>query len=420
MRTWWLNKNILLWIIASCICTFGDVFTTTAIPMLTYSITRSARFTALVYCCDILPEVLFLPIVGVMVDRYSKKLVIISSCIAAGVVLLSLMLTSNPWVYLLGNSLLSFINLFYSIAVRSSLAYITDDTTVRYKVNSLISFVLKIARVGGVSAAAMALLFLKVNKLLLVDSFTFFVTAAIVYMVCFKETKELKEAGCRVLGNITVKKCEGKENNLKEKSKLRLGFKVMGRELRQTVNLLRKEKAFLYATLCYISYFMLEALVGAQLIVFIERDLGKEAFYYAIFQNLLLAGVLLGQFTFHALGLVGKELLTIKLGLLGVLVSLIAIVTFKAFYIAILFGAFQPFVYTSWYAYMYKVFPRETLGRVLSLCSVCFAIARILSSLFVLATCNLISTRVSMGGVGLVILVLLLLNWNLKEKGLGE
>ena len=63
------QKNLVFWIIGSVITVLGDFFFSTFIPVVTYRITQSSTFAAMVVFFDTLPAIILAPMIGFIVDR---------------------------------------------------------------------------------------------------------------------------------------------------------------------------------------------------------------------------------------------------------------------------------------------------------------------------------------------------------------
>ena len=152
-KMYFMDKTILLWILGSTLSAFGDVFTSTAIPLVTFNLTKSAKFSALVLFLDILPIILLSPFIGSMVDKISKKRIIFFSNMVSIVILISfLFIKENEWYYLVGNTMITISAKFYSTAAKTMLPDIISDNDIITRVNSLISLTLKVARILGASS----------------------------------------------------------------------------------------------------------------------------------------------------------------------------------------------------------------------------------------------------------------------------
>lgn len=155
-----MNRNILLWIVGSTLSTFGDVFTSTVIPLVTFNLTKSAKFSAFVLFVDILSTIVLAPMIGMIVDKYSKKKIIFFSNMVSIFVLLSfLIIDGNEWYYLVGNSMISISAKFYSMSAKTMLPDIVDDKNTMNRVNNLISLSLKCGRILGAIFATIILSF---------------------------------------------------------------------------------------------------------------------------------------------------------------------------------------------------------------------------------------------------------------------
>lgn len=385
MKKYWQDKNTLLWVISSFCCSFGDVFTTTAIPLLTYGITKSARFAAAVYFLDVLPEVFLSPLIGVLVDTYNKKKIIIYATLLSGTILLIILCANNCWVYLWGNCFLSMVNLFYSLAVRTSIPFVVTHKNDYAKVNGLISLSLKFARVSAASCATLLLLKTGTKYLLALDSGTFFLTAFLVSRINFKTLVP-------------------KENQHYSLRKLYEHGRAIKTNILKTWDLLKENKAFLKGTFYYALFFILETVLGSQLVVWVEKDLALPNYYYGIYHNMLLAGIVLAQIFLLHYPFQGQEERGISMGIIGANFSLMAMILSQSIYCTIFWGIFQPFIYTCWYAFYYRVIPQEYLGRVLSVCTVIFALIRLITTGIILFLCNIISASTSIFLTTLVLL----------------
>ena len=175
-KLYFMDRNILLWLSGSTLSAFGDVFTSTAIPLVTFNLTKSARFSALVLLLDILPLIILSPLIGTIVDKCEKKKIIIISNLISVLILGSfLIINNNEWYYLIGNSLISISAKFYSTSAKTMLPDIVNDEGVITRVNSLISLTLKIARILGASLAAIVLGLWGTKILFMFDAVSFII-----------------------------------------------------------------------------------------------------------------------------------------------------------------------------------------------------------------------------------------------------
>lgn len=72
------NRNYVLLVLANMVNRFGDSVDSIVFTWLTYSITGSAAFSALIYAANKLPTVFLQPIAGVLLERREKRILWLS------------------------------------------------------------------------------------------------------------------------------------------------------------------------------------------------------------------------------------------------------------------------------------------------------------------------------------------------------
>lgn len=345
------SKREYLWLIASFICTFGDVFTTTAIPILTYKITNSARFAILVFALDVLPEVVLSPFIGDFIDKHSKKMVLMVSCIFSSIILMILPIFNDAWVYLFGNSILSISNIFYSLTVRTALPSIAEENTEFSKLNSVITFALKLARVAGASIATLGVLYIGTSKLLWIDASTFIFSALIIIFIRFKHE--------------TIDYMDVSDNNS-------IGFGTV-------FEFFKEDKYFGECTCMYATMFAVEIALNSLAVVYITGELNLGDAHYGLYQNIQLVGICAAQLLLAHIVIARKEKKLIYWGMFLINVGVISIVLLKAPFLVIVIGIMHPFVEMSWYSLFYNNVRNEIMGKTLSVCTVVFDIIELIT-----------------------------------------
>ena len=71
------NRNYILLVLANIVNRFGDSVDSIVFTWLTYSLTGSAAFSALVYAANKLPTVFLQPVAGALLERRKKKNVMV-------------------------------------------------------------------------------------------------------------------------------------------------------------------------------------------------------------------------------------------------------------------------------------------------------------------------------------------------------
>lgn len=381
IKLYFMDRNILLWLSGSTLSAFGDVFTSTAIPLVTFNLTKSARFSALVLLLDILPLIILSPLIGTIVDKCEKKKIIIISNLISVLILGSfLIINNNEWYYLIGNSLISISAKFYSTSAKTMLPDIVNDEGVITRVNSLISLTLKIARILGASLAAIVLGLWGTKILFMFDAVSF-----IINMLCV--------FGLR-LGSEQITEHQNIEKHQ---------YVFM-----DAVKYFSKDNLFLIMCIVYGGLFFLEGLMQSQMVVFIKQYLLLDDMYYAFYQNCLLVGVVVGQIVLSRYEMVQKEFFWEKVGMGLIVVSLVGIFVFKNIWFGVLYGFGQPLIVTSWYGYFYKHTPGELRGRLLAFTNMCFDSLHLLAVVVVYFICDYFMPQQSLLFTAMVLTIVLL------------
>lgn len=380
-KMYFMDKTILLWIFGSTLSAFGDVFTSTAIPLVTFNLTKSAKFSALVLFLDILPIILLSPFIGSMVDKISKKRIIFFSNMVSIVILVSfLFIKENEWYYLVGNTMITISAKFYSTAAKTMLPDIISDNDIITRVNSLISLTLKVARILGASLAAVVLSTWGTTVLFIFDAVSFGAN-----IICVLSLK---------VKNTNIEKKDKKQN---EKY-----------HFIDSVKYFSVDKLFLAMSIIYAGLFFIEGLMQSQMVVFIKKYLRLGDTHYAIYQNCVLIGVVGGQVLLSKYEMKVKEFFWEKVGVFILIGSLIGIFVFKQVFFGVLYGVGQPLIVTSWYSYFYKHTPKAISGRLLAFSGMCFDVVHLISVTMVYFVCDYLKPQESLlltGGVLLFIVV---------------
>lgn len=200
------QKLFMRSIFANLINRFGDSVDAIAFSWLVYAITNSAAWSAIVLGVNLLPNIVVQPIAGAIVERLSKKRVIVVCDIARGIMtafILILYLGNNlsPWV-LLGITFIN--NTFESFRSPASTCFVPmilkeEHYEFGLSFNQSSSRVCELVGIGlaGVIIAAFG-----IQGAIIVDMLTFFLCAAIIASIPVKE--ELERTASTVLNSIKV------------------------------------------------------------------------------------------------------------------------------------------------------------------------------------------------------------------------
>ena len=188
------NKNYVLLVLANTVNRFGDSVDSIVFTWLTYSLTGSAAFSALVFAANRLPTVFLQPVAGALLERRKKKNVMVVSdllrALLVGYLLFRLLAgLPAPVEMVIFTLLISTVEAFRQPAGGSILPMIVDKE--RY--NEAVSYqsgCSSAAELVGLGAGALIIGTLGNAGAVLVDVLTFVISAALLSCMKTKETKK--------------------------------------------------------------------------------------------------------------------------------------------------------------------------------------------------------------------------------------
>ena len=173
---------IKIWF-AGLINTFGDSFDTLAMSWLVYELTGSKFWFALNFTINAIPNLVIQPFLGVIVERYSKKLIMVISDIGRAllvfsvVILLSLGIT-NPYIILLFTFFMTCFETLRQPASTSLLPHILKEDNLENGV-SLIQITSTLTSILGTSIAGITIAMFGTTFALGIDLMSFILSALI-------------------------------------------------------------------------------------------------------------------------------------------------------------------------------------------------------------------------------------------------
>ncbi len=200
-RPLWAQKDYLKLVAANVINRFGDSIDAIAICWLMYQITNSAAMMALILGLNYLPTILLQPFTGALVERLSKKRVMIAFDIARGlivaltaVIYLSGLLTPALLTGLM--LLISTLEAFRSPAGNAIVPLLL--TPPLFKVGSALNQTAsRVSEIVGLALAGGVVALLGCQGALVIDATTFFLSALIIGFIRLHETLPEKKADLR-------------------------------------------------------------------------------------------------------------------------------------------------------------------------------------------------------------------------------
>jgi DHA3 family macrolide efflux protein-like MFS transporter len=162
---------------------FGDRLELVAIPWLIYGMTGSASGVALWYISISLPSILFGPVVGVLIDRFDRKSVMIASDLIRGVLVGVVPFVQTPFqVYVVA----FMISLFYAIfdptlqAVLPDMMKDKDDLIVA---NSLTAAANSVTVILGPAIGGLIIARLGLSAAFFLDALSFFMSGITIWAI---------------------------------------------------------------------------------------------------------------------------------------------------------------------------------------------------------------------------------------------
>ena len=358
------QKNLAFWIIGSVITVLGDFFFSTFIPVVTYRITQSSTFAAMVVFFDTLPAIILAPMIGFIVDRYDKKKIVIFSNIIAGSIVGLLCITEqNPWLYLATNSLISILALFYSTAAKTMLPLIITDRQLISRVNSLITFLLETATLVGTALAGIAIVYLPYKSMFAIDSISFLINAILVAQIVLRTRENIVDESC------------------------------FFQSLTNTICFIGNNKPFQKGLIYYILFFFLRGFIYAQIVVFLLKELKLDNSSYALFENLIIIGVMIAHCIMIKFALGSKAIEKIKYYFAIIVLIVIVFAYTGTLYFMFVFGICRAYIINTWYTYFYTMTPVNLRGKLLNICVMFFETARLFGIGVAWITIQFISAR---------------------------
>ncbi|GAB6988890.1 MFS transporter [Paenibacillus pini] len=196
IRSLMIHKPYLYMMTAKIISRFGDSLDSVAYSWMVYLITGSELLMGTLFAINYIPGIVFSIFTGVLVDRWSKKKVIICTNTARGlVVMLTAFLYWNgylqPWHLFIFTFINSSFECFSTPAEMALVPRILPKELL-LSGNSLATSSARIAELGGLAAAGALIAFIGVSGAILIDALTFIAAAALFLWVRIQPEEEVK------------------------------------------------------------------------------------------------------------------------------------------------------------------------------------------------------------------------------------
>jgi DHA3 family macrolide efflux protein-like MFS transporter len=181
---------VALWL-GQTISFIGDYFYWLAIPIMVERLTGSALQVGLSVIASALPMLLLGPVAGVFVDRWDRKRTMIVADVLRGSLVLVCLVVRTPdqvWIYYVVAFLMSSISRFFFPAQNAALPLIVRDRNDLLAANGLMQIVQTAGLLIGPALAGFAIGLWGEQVAFLVDSATYFVSAAAILTMTVPRT----------------------------------------------------------------------------------------------------------------------------------------------------------------------------------------------------------------------------------------
>jgi DHA3 family macrolide efflux protein-like MFS transporter len=192
------NRNFVALWIGQTVSFVGDYFYFLAIPIMVERLTGSALAVGLSVIANALPMLLLGPVAGVFVDRWDRKRTMIVADLLRGVLVLACLLvrtSDQVWIYYIVGFLMSCVSRFFFPAQNAALPLVVPDKNDLLAANGLMQIVQTAGLLIGPALAGFSIGLWGEQVAFVVDSATFFVSAAFVATMTVPRTTAGRDPG---------------------------------------------------------------------------------------------------------------------------------------------------------------------------------------------------------------------------------
>ena len=191
------NRSFMALWLGQTISFIGDYFYWLAIPIMVERLTGSALLVGLSVISTALPMLLLGPVAGVFVDRWDRKWTMFVSDVLRGLLVLFCLVVQSPdqvWVFYVVGFLMSSVSRFFFPAQNAALPLIVPDKDDLLAANGLMQIVQTVGLLVGPAMAGFAIALWGEKVAFLVDSATFFLSAAAILLIRVPHTTTGRQA----------------------------------------------------------------------------------------------------------------------------------------------------------------------------------------------------------------------------------
>ena len=184
------SQNSILFYLASLISIFGTAIYTFAMSLHVLKSTGSSLSFSSTLILSILPIVFFNPFVGVIVDKYDKKKLVILANILNGVFLLGIYVISlfnglSIGLIYLSTFVISSINIVFDVSIDSSIPNLVSKVKI-VNINAGNRIIDSISSILGPVMGGIVFVFFDIKTFILVNSISFLISSILDWKIDFK------------------------------------------------------------------------------------------------------------------------------------------------------------------------------------------------------------------------------------------
>jgi MFS family permease len=206
------NRDFVALWLGQTISFIGDYFNWLAVLIMVERLTGSALMVGLSTISNALPMLFLGPVAGVFVDRWDRKWTMIVSDLLRGLLVLLCLLVRTAdqvWVYYVVGFLMSCVSRFFYPSQNAVLPLIVPDEDDLLAANGLMQIIQTVGLLAGGALAGFAIGWWGERVAFVVDSATFFVSAAVVMTVAVPRTTRGQQAAGGQITAVWAEMVEG-------------------------------------------------------------------------------------------------------------------------------------------------------------------------------------------------------------------
>lgn len=190
MNPLFANKQFIRLLVGYFLSGLGDQIYFVAVPLMVYTMTHSSIAAGTTTAMEFLPTAIFGLFVGVLIDKYSRKRIMVGGLMTQGILISALpflhLLASVQTVYMLV-FLISLLSLGVATGYEAAMPSVVSKHQV-VAATGTVSFSFSLVRMVGPAIAGILIAWLGYTASFLVDSASFFLYAVLLLGIDFKQT----------------------------------------------------------------------------------------------------------------------------------------------------------------------------------------------------------------------------------------